>query len=806
MEDSNLIGLVQGAFDQVNRPFRVQCGQKVSSESSCPYMAKQFEHDSETGLFFWMLSDSPWQSCEKTVPSIQSISTQDLEQSLSGAGARDIGLRPDYFSKSFHGCFDTDYKSSEQVETQKKVAVAMSYNYLNKISENTQKLSNEVLHINSLIGRELTMDLPCKDFTLPKNSFLCEEVKNRKCSPQKGLDTIASDLHEDAIAPIMAISKKIKEVRRNYSGRGGSATMIKKLRELKSAIEFIKGEYPLLQGEVLKDYIDDIVSGKSSGKDKNIFKKNLKNQLVENKRALVKKIKNHNSMSNCIIYGDSGNCDDFEEDYRDIPYYQTPYQFSSLDSNASKEERMQQLAREELYQLPECLDRSRNLKNDFNSFAAKTSLNIGLTIVTGGAALAVRAGQLGRIALSARAAALGADSAFLYKSVDESIEICNEELNKLEQTSNTSGKFQCPTKADESLHYVKKRNVSSCVTASLLSSLDALPFLPAFSGSIARAIDDPFIAKEAFKATEKEKAILRNPNFRRCIRRTKSKACKKFAKENSKTIEEMHQKCFDKNILSLNKEMCQGIEIFANNHGVYKLSDMIAESQRGKSVVVEFNSGRGHITLRYFKEVEVNGEKVMKAFSFDGPSWLFPRRINGRTLSRNKKGDSFESLDSYVPGAHYLIDIKPEQLEAIHSVAKKGGFSKACTHDARKALDEAGVLAMPKGLSKTFDKITIKKLAKDLTEKYGPPKHSTIRALEGAIDNTTAGFSKEQWSTFAVTELGWLVLTPTVIGGVYPTGGSLVAMSSIVIVDEEGRLIAFSREKYNELIEELKNI
>lgn len=803
IEQRNVLGLVQSSLDSINDPFRVKCGQQTIQEASCPYMARQFEHDSKAGLFFWMLSDSPWESCKKTVPSIDEISTIEFENDLAGNTQRDLGLRSNYFSNKFSGCFDREHKTSEQVENQKKVAISMSYNYLKKIGDNTEKLSREVVEINSIIGRDLEFELPCDEYSLPKNSYLCKAIKDRKCSPQRGLSDLSSHLYEDAIAPIVAISKRIKEVRKTFRGRGGSALGAKKTRELKAAIEFIKAEYPLLQGDKTAELIKGIVKGEDVSRNK--FKKVLKDQLINNKRILRSKIKNHISMSNCILYGDSGNCDDFEKNYRSIPYQSSPYSFNRRVSNSTPKDRVKQFAREELYQVPECLDRGRDLKNDFNSFATKTSLNLGLTLITGGASLAVRAGQLGRIALTARAAALGADSAFLYSSIDESMDICDEELNKLEVLKDNKSKFSCPeNNISDGPNYIRKRNMKACVTASLLSSLDALPFLPAFGGTVSRAFHGPIDPGPTFKATREESEILQSKLFRRCINSSSSKACQRLSSEKSNIISDMHKKCLNPKVLTTNKDMCVALESFVNNHGVYKLSNMISPSERGKSVVVEFNAGRGHISLRYFKEVEEDGQKVMKAFSYDGSSWLLPRRVNGRTYSSNKKADSFSELDEYVPGSHYVLDISPSQLETVHEVAKRGGFSKACTHDARVALDEAGILSMPKGVSKTFDKITIKQLAKDLTDKYGPPKHSTIKALEGGIDPSKAGFSKEQWNTFAVTELGWLVLTPTIVGGVYPAAGGVAYLNTIVIVDKLGETIVLTKKKYKELINELK--
>ncbi|WP_372654483.1 hypothetical protein [Halobacteriovorax sp.] len=801
LEQGNIIGLVESSLSNINDPFRVKCGQEIEEEVLCPHMAKQFEHDSKVGLFFWLLSDSPWESCKKTLPSIEHITTNELEDSLSTSKDIDLGLKRDYFSKMFNKCFDTKHKSSTQIENQKKVAISMSYNYLNKIGDNTKDLSKEILEINSTLGNDLLNGLPCEKYILPENAHLCEKIKEDDCSPKKGLSKLSNDLFEDAIGPIIAISKKIKEVRARFFGRSGSKTRKNKIDTLKAGISFIKAEYPLLQGDKISKYIDNIVDGTLENPAPKKFKRVVKDQLISNKRRITESLNSNLKMSNCIIYGDKGNCDDFDKDFRKIPYQSTPFSRHVPSSN-----RIKSLASMELYQVPECLDRSRNLKNDFNSFAADTSLNIGLTIFTGGASLAVRAGQLGRIALTSRAAALGADSLFLYKSIDESITSCNEYLNTLDNIEHAPSSFSCPSKVNDNIHYVKKRDVNSCVTAALLNSLDVLPFLPVVSSKFARIIDDPLTPNPSFRTTKQEGKVLGSSTFKSCINNMGSKACTEFSKENSEIIIGMHKKCFSVSVLRSNKSLCTELETFIKNNSTYRLSEMIPSSARGKSVVVEFNADRGHITLRYFKEVEENGEAVMKAFSFDGPSWLLPRRVNRRTFASNKKADTFDSFDEYVPGSHYVIDISPQQLETVHNVAKKGGFSKACTHDARIALDEAGILSMPKGISNTFNKITIKQLAKDLTTKYGPPKQSTIKALEGGLDNSSVGFSREQWRTFGVTEFGWLVLTPVVVGGVYPSGIAVGGASTVVIADQAGKTIVMTKEKFKKFIEELSKL
>jgi hypothetical protein len=797
--DNGLVEVVGQALKQVNEPFKYTCGVSAQEVVDCPYMVEQFDQDTSTGLFFQMISDSPWNSCKKYLNSTESISTAELEGQLSSQQGRDLGLRGNYFNQQISKCLNTNNKSSKEVDIQKKAIISMSYNYLNKIKNNTHDLSKEMANINSILGNEITKDIPCDSFNMPHDSSYCMSLKANNCSPKGGVARLAGDIHQNALEPIYALALKIKEVRRKHYGRGQSILRSKKIKKLKAMIEFIKAENPILLGNVTEDFIDDIVDD-AKIPSMNEVNSVLKKQFVENKKILKEKLDRNIKMNNCILYGDSSECGDFDDDFREIPYQPTPMMFSK-EAMSTSESVDKQRAREELYQLPECIDRGRNLKNEFNSFALDFSLNVGLTVLTGGASLAIRAGQLGKMAMAARATTLGADAAFLGKGVNDAIDICNEELNGLSEISNESNSNMCPTSLDNP-GYNRTSNMRGCVTAALLSSVDALPFVPAIASRSAKNRAD------RIRLTNNDVDNLaddlgKSGCFKYSVFKNK---CDKFISQNKERLTQMHDYCLRGGRGNNNGSACKKVEKFLNDNEVLRLSNLIPPSKQGKSVVVEFNSGRGHITLRYFKEVvDENGEKVMKAFSYDGTSWMLPRRVNESMFTRGKNVDGLDSLDTYVPGSHYVIDISPSQVEKIHAVAKGGGFSKACTHDARKALHEAGVLSMPKGIKGTFDKITIKKLAKDLTDKYGKPKQSTIKSLEDALDPKKAGFSDEQWKTFTVTELGWAVLTPATVGVVYPTAVASTAALSITVIDSDGQLFQLSREKYRELVEELKS-
>lgn len=484
-DEVNTVKMVSEGLSKINSTFKYTCGVETQEVVDCPYMVEQFNQDRETGFFFSMISDSPWKSCQRTITSSSFISSKELENKLSTEDGRDLGITPSYFNSQIDKCFKRDDVDSSDSKIKKKVAISMSYNYLNKIKNNTHDLSKEIANINSILGNDILDDIPCGEFNMPHDRGYCLSLSHNKCKAHGGLKKISDDLYDQAIEPIYALALKMKEIRRRYSGRGMYGIRKKKLDEITPLIEFIKAENPILRGDEASSFIDKIISrAKLPSRDE--FSTNLKEQFKSNKSLLKDKLKKNISMNHCILYGDSSECSDFDEDYARIPYRSTPMSFkrSEIESNGS---RKKQLAREELYQLPECIDRSRNLKNEFNSFALDFSMNVGLTVLTGGAGLALRAGQLGKVALAARAATLGADAAFLGKGVNQAIDSCNKELNGLEEISKQSSKNICPISIDGP-GYVKTSNVKGCVTAALLASVDALPFVPAIASRAAKPI------------------------------------------------------------------------------------------------------------------------------------------------------------------------------------------------------------------------------------------------------------------------------------------------------------------------------
>lgn len=248
------------------------------------------------------------------------------------------------------------------------------------------------------------------------------------------------------------------------------------------------------------------------------------------------------------------------------------------------------------------------------------------------------------------------------------------------------------------------------------------------------------------------------------------------------------RECAEESFARDRRNLCSGLEQTFRDSPYETLHDLIPPEMAGEQVVVEFNQGRGHLTIRYFKEVD--GE--MKAFEYDGPSWFMPTRVN--------------ESDRIQFGTHYVIDATPEQIEAVHKVATRPSLSLACTRDCRLALEEAELLSPVSLTGEPYHALSVKELAADLTARYGPPEQRTIKAMEeGVTQNSNAaraGYTDEQWQTFGVTELGWMVITP-IANTAYAVGGAMAATGTLMVVDPEGRVLRMTMREWDELTSEL---
>lgn len=506
-DDVNTVRFAISALQNIDKPFEIHCGQAEISSKECPYMFKQFQRDQDTGWFSAMVINSPWNSCKSSAPSSSYITPKELELSLASSNSRNLGLNEGYFSSKISKCYEYNKGNSTTSQTHQNAVISLSYNYLNSLKEQTKNLSNEIVNINSLLEiADVSDGIPCDQFYMPLDAKMCKDLKNQKCRPQGGISKISTDLMTGSIEPIVAIAQKMQKIRRMSSGRGSSPNNRKEYKELQAKIDFIKAENPLLSEGLVSDFINDIAVDQAKMPSVDKLTSVIKNQLQQNKKAIGQKLQIKNKVAGCILYGDKKNCEDFNDNLADVPP-DTKMNFNREKLLSGKETKMKELAREELYSnIPSCMARTREIKDGFNSFAGETAINVGLTVATMGAgAVVIKAGQLGKVALAARAAnavSLAGDMSFLGVSVNNAIEECNKSLNHLEGHARQTETIQCP-KSINSPEYNAVSGVRECVSAALLASIDALPFTPAIAHKFKSA---PKVA-EAIKTSPKKPSV-----------------------------------------------------------------------------------------------------------------------------------------------------------------------------------------------------------------------------------------------------------------------------------------------------------
>ncbi|MCR9203315.1 MAG: hypothetical protein NXH75_01975 [Halobacteriovoraceae bacterium] len=799
-------------------PFSYTCGELAQQARGCPYAFELFQKDKEAGFINKIFDSSPGQAPVEACKGFPQQSdpglweSGELEEEYSKNRNTKMGLEKNYFSQMMNECYEPSLFSENPNESQyeRNSIVAMSYHYLNRVRVGNHQTFMEVSNINSLLGKEPTADVECDSYITPDDAALCTKMESMECKPQGGLAKLTESLGNNAIYPLIQLKKKLKTLRTRSK---------KEAREkVKATISMIEQTYPILQGDKFERFMEDKVYKDLQMPSVAEVQGALREQLESNKAATLKRIEKNNALNRCLIYGHRDDCDDFDKKMADTPQNRIAYLYNRedfLEANGGEpEDKNNVLPRmgsaSAYYSSISCLDDFREIKTGMNELALDTGINLGLVIGTMGAGAVVGLGRTAMLAHSARAIALTANSGFLAAGVSNAINVCQESFNKLVGDVNskqTSRDLQCP-EGEQNPSFNAVDDMRSCVVAALLTPIDALPFVPAAAWKPITRAASRFARINRTVPDQAFDNLVGNAMFRQCLGGRGQKAkCDEFIEQNRERFKELAGLCIEPRYAAANAQMCRRAEEFMKNNSVLRLSDLIPTEKQGRSVVVEFSGDRGHLTLRYMMEVTDDaGNRVMKSFSQDGSSFLFPRRINERWFQGRKGAHELGDIDKYVPGSHYIIDATPEQLETMLRVQQRGGFSRACTHDARKALHEAGILKMPRGLTAPYKKVGVRSLAKDLTSKYGPPDANTTRAIQEFLDPRKAGFSDEQWKNFLVTEAGWAVLSPLAVLGLYPAFVPLSTVAGIGAVDsaialtgEDGEILYITIEKLREL-------
>ncbi len=459
------------------------CEALLYEQKSCSHLFNLFEGDRSTGVFFRMISDSAWDTCKKYIPNSKEISINELEKKLSENTQTSLGLRNDFFLSKVESCLPKKYnRKDSDVKAQSKFIVTLGYDYLNRIKKSTALLTEEIKNLNSIVGEPITTGIPCEQFSLPHDVKICQDINSQNCKPKSELGLYTATLFESAIEPLIALKASYKNLSDSFSK---TRTLRKPanqeiLKDLTNKMKSLESLYPLLKGKSLGPFIANETSGgRIPSKEK--LQEVIKTQLLENRENLSKKLNENVDMNNCIAHGEDRYCKDFDENFSRLPARED-VNFFDKDGKNSPSIRIKNIAASEIYGTNQCLDNVRGLKGEFNSFAADFSINVGLTIFTGGTSLLVRAGGQGvKLALAGHKAMLLADAAFLATGAEEAISTCSKELNKIESSTEEKKSTSlnvCPVSLAKP-ESVVVANYQACVTGAMMASLNALPFVPA---------------------------------------------------------------------------------------------------------------------------------------------------------------------------------------------------------------------------------------------------------------------------------------------------------------------------------------
>ncbi|MBC7715134.1 MAG: hypothetical protein H7177_17445 [Rhizobacter sp.] len=493
-DDVNFYSSVLGGINSPKKTY--VCNALVHEQKNCSNLFNIFERDQSTGLFFGMISDSPWDTCKKYISSGGEISTNELEKKLSAGGRTALGLRNDYFSSKMAECLPQ--KKNSNTVTQSKIIVTMGYDYLNRLKKSTGQMADEIKKLNSIVGDPIDSALPCGEFSMPHDAKICQDIKNDRCKPLNELGKYTDSLFENAIEPMIALKaaqksliEKFIKTRTLYRPENREI-----LKDLDNKIKSLENQFPILKGKSLGPFLaSETYGGKTPERSKLMAA--VKAQLLQNRENLSKKLNENIDMNNCIVYGDDSYCKNFKENFARMPPREDVNFFTKGSTPA---ENLKNRAASELYGTNQCLDNFRELKSEYNSFAADFSINVGLTILTGGTGLLIRAGGTGvKLAMAGQKAMMLADAAFLGVGIEEAVKTCSTELNKLEKissgaTATTTNSCPVSLAAPEN---VVMANYQGCITGAMLASLNALPFVPAAVSKYLARVKTPKASGEA---------------------------------------------------------------------------------------------------------------------------------------------------------------------------------------------------------------------------------------------------------------------------------------------------------------------
>lgn len=349
----------------------------------------------------------------------------------------------------------------------------------------------EMLEIDSLLGEKGTdvlNQIKCKDIINPTVLNQCKKIKKNKCKAKNDLAGFTESFNSDALTAYRAILKKQQQ----HKLSGIMALTSKKYNDLGKSIhkarELMESMNPWLKFKEVKK-----LAKKESSTDGEV-QTALRIEFQKNRKKLAERAKVFNTITKCRVSGDDSKCRKLSPSQDELlsmsewpSKYENDYKRMESDLNTSQ-----------------CLRKKRIGIDQTRKMTKEVTISLGLTVATLGASSAVGGARIAKSFNDIKMASsfskkkkawklfllgltnplantMRVSGAFLYKGVKDAYKACGNEIEKVERvggdTPRDNSKIMC-SKGFKGSGFEARDSLKSCVTASLLASVDALPFVP----------------------------------------------------------------------------------------------------------------------------------------------------------------------------------------------------------------------------------------------------------------------------------------------------------------------------------------
>ena len=360
-------------------------------------------------------------------------------------------------------------------------ALKGEYTYQSIRLKKSQKNSIESLAgIDAVLGGQILNDYECKNFQYPAVSRQCDQLK--KCQNPDAAKESMDQMVNDTVKALAVIKAKEEEMRNakdfitpskntnpRVKGRENRKRAAAFRKKKQAEIDSIRKLYTWMDGKKFKSFEKKISKAKNGENLKKLVGQAVSSQLKDTRKKLKEKLAKEEKATNCLRNREA-DCDDYEDTVSALP---------SLDDN--------ELAGNNVLDRAQCLENRINLREkkkdqiiEAGTMTALTIASLAAAPLTGGLSLAANGAlTVGRVAiLATQAAVVGADITYAAVSVNNAVNECQNQLEKVTQYESQYGKENqyCPIASNPAKNQLTS-DLKSCLVSAAWASADAIPLL-----------------------------------------------------------------------------------------------------------------------------------------------------------------------------------------------------------------------------------------------------------------------------------------------------------------------------------------